>query len=72
MTAPEEQGQMLGIASYCSALARIGGSMLAGASFMKFGSYAPFLSGSLVMLIALTLSLRVTQSASEPKTERVA
>lgn len=72
MTAPEEQGQILGIASSCSALARIGGPTWAGVSFMKFGSYAPFLSGSLVMLIALALSLRVTTSASEQKTERIA
>ncbi len=72
MTAPEEQGQILGIASSCSALARISGPTWAGASFMKFGSSAPFLSGFLVMLVALTLSLRVTKSASEPNTERVA
>jgi MFS transporter, DHA1 family, tetracycline resistance protein len=72
MTAPEEQGQILGIASSCSALARIGGPTWAGASFMKFGSDAPFLSGSLVMLVALTFSLRVTKSPSKSKTERVA
>nr|WP_322652870.1 MFS transporter [Nostoc sp. CmiVER01]MDZ8121770.1 MFS transporter [Nostoc sp. CmiVER01] len=72
MTAPEEQGQILGIASSCSALARIGGPIWAGLSFMRFGSSAPFLSGFLVMLVALTLSLRVTKSASEPNTERIA
>ncbi|MEH2182911.1 MFS transporter [Nostoc sp.] len=72
MTPPEEQGQILGIASSCSALARIAGPTWAGVSFMKFGSSAPFLSGFIVMLIALTLSLRVTKSASESKTERVA
>ncbi|MFN6560764.1 MAG: MFS transporter [Nostoc sp. ChiSLP01] len=72
MTASEEQGQILGIASSSSALARIGGPTWAGASFMKFGSSAPFLSGSLVILLALTLSLRVIKSASQPKIERVA
>ncbi|MDZ8240002.1 MAG: MFS transporter [Nostoc sp. ChiQUE01a] len=72
ITAPEEQGQILGIASSSSALARIGGPTWAGASFMKFGSSAPFLSGSLVILLALTLSLRVTQSVFKPKAERVA
>ncbi|RCJ37603.1 hypothetical protein A6769_11930 [Nostoc punctiforme NIES-2108] len=72
MTPPEEQGQILGIASSCSALARIAGPTWAGVSFMKFGSSAPFLSGTLVMVVALTLSLRVTKRASEPKTERVA
>ncbi|MEH2089888.1 hypothetical protein [Nostoc sp.] len=72
MTAAEEQGQILGIASSCSALARIAGPTWAGVSFIKFGSSAPFLSGTLVMVVALTLSLRVTKSASEPKTERVA
>ncbi|MBH8561519.1 MFS transporter [Nostoc sp. CENA67] len=71
ITAPEEQGQILGIASSCSALARIGGPTWAGASFMKFGSSAPFLSGSLIMLVALTLSWRVTKNASEPKPERI-
>jgi MFS transporter, DHA1 family, tetracycline resistance protein len=72
MTAPEEQGQILGIASSCSALARIGGPTWAGVSFMKFGSSAPFLSGFVVILIALTLSLRVTKNVFEPNTERVA
>ncbi|MEH2262662.1 MFS transporter [Nostoc sp.] len=72
MTAPEEQGQILGIASSCSALARIGGPTWAGISFMKFGSYAPFLSGTLVMLVALTLSFRVTKNVYEVKTERIA
>ncbi|MEH1797044.1 MFS transporter [Nostoc sp.] len=72
MTAPEEQGQILGIASSCSALARIGGPMWAGVSFMKFGIYAPFLSGTLVMLVALTLSFRVTKNVYEVKTERIA
>ncbi|MDZ8024665.1 MAG: MFS transporter [Nostoc sp. DedQUE11] len=72
ITAPEEQGQILGIASSSSALARIGGPTWAGASFMKFGSSAPFLSGSLVILLALTLSLQVTQSVFKPKAERVA
>ncbi|MEH2449096.1 MAG: MFS transporter [Nostoc sp.] len=71
MTPPEEQGQILGIASSCSALARVGGPTWAGASFMKFGSSAPFLSGALVVLVALTLSLRVSKSASESKTERI-
>lgn len=71
MAALEEQGQILGIASSCSALARIGGPTWAGASFMNFGSSAPFLSGSLVMLVALTLSWRVTKKASEPKAESV-
>ncbi|MEH1896986.1 MAG: MFS transporter [Nostoc sp.] len=72
MTAPEEQGQILGIASSCSALARIGGPTWAGVSFMKFGIYAPFLSGTLVMLVALTLSFRVTKNVYEVKTERIA
>ncbi len=72
ITAAEEQGQILGIASSCSALARIVGPIWAGVSFMKFGIDAPFLSGSLVMLVALTLSLRVTKSASEAKAERIA
>ncbi|MEH2331657.1 MFS transporter [Nostoc sp.] len=72
LTPPEEQGQILGIASSCSALARIAGPMWAGVSFMKFGSFAPFLSGTLVMIVAFTLSLRVTKSASESKTEGVA
>lgn len=72
MTAPEEQGQILGIASSCSALARIGGPIWAGVGFMKFGSSAPFLSGFLVMLVALTLSLRVTKNVSESNTERIA
>ncbi|MEH2046096.1 MFS transporter [Nostoc sp.] len=71
MRAPEEQGQILGIASSCSALARIAGPTWAGVSFIKFGSSAPFLSGTLVMIVALTLSLRVTKSASESNTERV-
>lgn len=39
---------------------------------MKFGNSARFLSGFLVMLVALTLSFRVTKSASESKTERIA
>jgi MFS transporter, DHA1 family, tetracycline resistance protein len=68
----EDQGQILGIASSCSALARIGGPTWAGASFMRFGSSAPFLSGFLVMLIALTLSWRINKNASEPKAERIA
>ncbi|MEH2094224.1 hypothetical protein CDG77_22655 [Nostoc sp. 'Peltigera membranacea cyanobiont' 213] len=72
MTAPEEQGQILGIASSCSALARICGPTWAGVSFMKFGIYAPFLSGALVMLVALTLSFRVTKNVYEVKTERIA
>ncbi|MEH2349896.1 MAG: MFS transporter [Nostoc sp.] len=72
MTAPEEQGQILGIASSCSALARIGGPTWAGVSFMKFGIYAPFLSGTLVMVVALTLSFRVTKNVYEVKTERIA
>jgi MFS transporter, DHA1 family, tetracycline resistance protein len=72
MSAPEEQGQILGIASSCSALGRIGGPIWAGVGFMRFGSSAPFLSGFLVMLVALTLSLRVTKSVSESNTERVA
>ncbi len=72
MSAPEEQGQILGVASSCSALGRIGGPVWAGVGFMKFGSSAPFLSGFLVMLVALTLSLRVTKSVSESNTERVA
>ncbi|MEH2258717.1 hypothetical protein [Nostoc sp.] len=71
MTPPEGQGQILGIASSCSALARIAGPTWAGVSFMKFGSSAPFLSGFIVMLVALTLSLRVTKNASESNTERV-
>ncbi|MEH1861686.1 MAG: hypothetical protein V7L21_27665 [Nostoc sp.] len=72
MTPPEEQGQILGIAGSCSALARIAGPTWAGVSFIKFGISAPFLSGTLVMIVALTLSLRVTKSTSESKTERVA
>lgn len=72
ITAPEGQGKILGIASSCSALARIGGPIWAGASFMKFGISAPFLSGSLVMLAALTFSWRVTKKPSESKAERVA
>jgi multidrug resistance protein len=72
ITAPEGQGKILGIASSCSALARIGGPIWAGASFMKFGISAPFLSGSLVMLVALTFSWRVTKNPSESKAERVA
>ncbi|QHG19409.1 MFS transporter [Nostoc sp. ATCC 53789] len=72
MTAPEEQGQILGIASSCSALARIVGPIWAGISFMKFGSDSPFLSGFLVMIVALFLSLRVTKSASESNKERIA
>ncbi|MEH2198077.1 MFS transporter [Nostoc sp.] len=72
MTAPEEQGQILGIASSCSALARICGPTWAGVSFMKFGIYAPFLSGALVMLVALNLSFRVTKNVYEVKTERIA
>lgn len=72
ITAPEGQGKILGIASSCSALARIGGPIWAGASFMKFGISAPFLSGSLVMLVALTFSWRVTKKPSESKAERVA
>ncbi len=39
---------------------------------MKFGSFAPFVSGTLVMVVALILILRVTKSTSESKTERVA
>ncbi len=72
ITAPEEQGQILGIASSSSALARIFGPTWAGASFMKFGSSAPFLSGAIVILLALILNLRVTKSASQSKVERVA
>ncbi len=71
ITSPEEQGQILGIASSSSALARIGGPTWAGASFMTFGSSAPFLSGSLVILLALTLSLQVTKSVYQPKVERI-
>ncbi|WP_392532937.1 MFS transporter [Nostoc sp. C117] len=73
MANPEEQGQILGIASSSSALARILGPTWAGASFMKFGTSAPFLSGSLVVLVALILSLRVTKSSlPKSKIERVA
>ena len=61
MTAAEQQGQTLGVANSSSALARIGGPTWAGFSFMAFGSSSPFLSGALVMLGALTLSLRVTK-----------
>ncbi|WGV26621.1 MFS transporter [Halotia branconii] len=71
-TTAEEQGQILGIANSCSALARIVGPTWAGVSFMKFGIDAPFLSGSLVMLLALTLSLRVIKNTSESKAEPVA
>lgn len=72
ITDSQDQGQILGIASSCSALARIGGPTWAGASFVKFGSSAPFFSGFLVMLIALALSWRVNQNASSSKAERVA
>jgi multidrug resistance protein len=71
ITVTEDQGQILGIASSCSALARIVGSIWAGASFMKFGSYAPFLSGFLVVLLAFILSWRMTKNTSESKAERV-
>ncbi len=39
---------------------------------MKFGSSAPFLSGALVILLALILNLQVTKSAPQSKVERVA
>ncbi|WP_179049450.1 MFS transporter [Nostoc sp. TCL26-01] len=71
MAAPEEQGKILGIANSSSALARIGGPTWAGASFSKFGSSAPFLTGFLVMLVALTLSLRITKSPSLSNAESV-
>ena len=66
-TTAEQQGQMLGVASSLSALARIIGPIWAGMSFIKFGSSAPFLSGALVMLVALTLSLQLTKSSFIPK-----
>ncbi|UKO99067.1 MFS transporter [Nostoc sp. UHCC 0870] len=71
ITVTEDQGQILGIASSCSALARIVGSIWAGASFMKFGSSAPFLSGFLVVLLAFILSWRMNKNTSESKAERV-
>ncbi|MBD2439221.1 MFS transporter [Nostoc sp. FACHB-110] len=71
ITATEDQGQILGTASSCSALARIVGPTWGGASFVKFGSSAPFLSSSLVVLLALIISLRMTKNTLESKAERV-
>ncbi|MDZ8257329.1 MFS transporter [Nostoc sp. ChiQUE01b] len=55
----EQQGKTLGVLNSASALARIGGPTWAGFSFGAFGSSTPFLSGFLIMVVAIALSWRI-------------
>lgn len=68
VTVAEQQGEILGLASSISALARITGPIWAGNSYIMFGNTAPFLSGALVILVAMALSLRVAKSIVIAKT----
>lgn len=55
----EQQGETLGVINSASALARIGGPIWAGFSFGAFGSSTPFLSGALIMVVAIALAWRI-------------
>ncbi|GAB1542503.1 tetracycline resistance MFS efflux pump [Scytonema sp. NUACC21] len=57
--AASSQGETMGVTQSASALARIVGPTWAGVCFSTFGSSAPFLSGTVAMLIAVALSLRL-------------
>ncbi|MFN6528123.1 MFS transporter [Nostoc sp. ChiSLP03a] len=55
----EQQGKTLGILNSASSLARISGPTWAGFSFGAFGSSTPFLSGVLILVVAIALSWRI-------------
>jgi DHA1 family tetracycline resistance protein-like MFS transporter len=53
----QERGAVMGLSQSASALGRVAGPLVAGAIFDAFGTGAPFLAASLVMLAALFVAL---------------
>ncbi|MBP5974895.1 MFS transporter [Brasilonema sp. CT11] len=68
-TTAQQQGKTMGSAEAAAALARILGPTWAGICFMMFGSSSPFLSGTLMILIAIAFTLRMNHNAVVPNTE---
>ena len=65
--APEQQGEVLGVAQSVGALARVMGPIVAGSLFSSLGPGSPFLWGALLVVLALLTGWRLLSQLAPPR-----